>query len=405
MGRSRLLLLGLLAATAPGCLHGPRAFSASHALHNEALRTRIDEELLLNLVRLRYRDSPLFLQVGSVVTQFELAGSLGAGASLQESGPDSLGLDAGVGWSEQPTYTFTPLQDDEFVRRLLTPIDLELVMLMQRSGWSIERLMRLTVLSFGGLDNAPSASGPTPTRAPDFEDFLRLTKLLRGLQREGLLQLAYEKRSSDVSAPVESSSVLGADLLEAVESGLRFEPVEGSATRLVLRQSEKKPVLLMSPSIRDDPEALELASLLGLPPGRTRYELAVGTWSKTIDAAEADSVIGVSMRSLLGAFFYLSHGIDVPAAHVEQGLVTVTCDPAGEAFDWRRLTGDVLRVKTSPGRPAAAAIAVPYRGHWFYIEDSDLESKSTFALLLEIFNMSADASSAVAPALTLQVGG
>jgi len=401
----RLLVLGLLTATTPGCLHGPRAFRASHALHNEALRARIDEELLLNLVRLRYRDAPLFLQVGSVVTQFEVSGSLGAGASLQENGPDSVGLDAGVGWSEKPTYTFTPLQDDEFVRRLLTPIDLELVMLLQRSGWSIERVLRLAVQNFGGLDNASSASGPTPVRAPAFEDFVRLTKRLRSLQQDGLIQLGFEKRTSRVSAPVESASVRGADLVSAVENGLRFDPVEGSASRMVLTRGGRVPVLLVSPFVSDSEEVRELARLLGLPPGGTRYELAAGTRSRDAVGSEGDGAIVVSMRSLLGVFFYLSHGIDVPAAHVERGLVTVTRDTQGGIFDWRRLTGDILRVKTSPGRPAAAAIAVPYRGQWFYIEDSDLESKSTFALLLEMFNMSADAKLGATPALTLQVGG
>ena len=88
-----------------------------------------------------------------------------------------------------------------------------------------------------------------------------------------------------------------------------------------------------------------------------------------------------------------------------EGGVRRTRDAGGETFDWRQLTGDLLRVKTAPSRPPAAAVAVPYRGHWFYIEDADLESKSTFALLLELFNMSADASLVAAPTLTLPIGG
>lgn len=241
--RHPVLLIVLVVA--PGCLQGPRAFRASHALHNEALRARIDEELLLNLVRLRYRDSPLFLQVGSIVTQFEVSGSLGASGSRPEGGPGAVGLDARVGWSEQPTYTFMPLQDDQFVRRLLTPIDLELVVLLQRSGWSIERVLRLTVQQLGGLENAASASGPTPEQAPVFAEFLRLAKALRGLQRQGRVQLAYEERRAELSAPVEKASVRGADVVNAAKSSLRFEPVEGSPTQLVLTQKTKKPVLLV----------------------------------------------------------------------------------------------------------------------------------------------------------------
>ena len=95
----------------------------------------------------------------------------------------------------------------------------------------------------------------------------------------------------------------------------------------------------------------------------------------------------------------------MPEAHAEEGLVTVTHDPEGRVFDWRQLTGDLLRVKTSAGRPKSAAVAVPYRGHWFYVEDSDLDSKSTIALLIELLNMSADSDLAGAPTLTLPVGG
>jgi hypothetical protein len=39
--------------------------------------------------------------------------------------------------------------------------------------------------------------------------------------------------------------------------------------------------------------------------------------------------------------------------------------------------------------PQSAAIAVPYRGHWFYIDDRDLGAKSTFALLSQLFALQA----------------
>jgi hypothetical protein len=401
--RSPRLLVLLVALLTASCLQGPRAFRASHALHNEALRVRVDEELLLNLVRLRYRDSPLFLQVGSVVTQFEVSGSLGANGSLVEAGPGSLGVSAGVGWSEQPTYTFTPLQDDEFVRRLLTPLDLELVVLLQRSGWSIARVLRLTVQNFAGLDNATSASGPTPESAPDFVDFLRLTRALRGLQRRGGIALVYEERPALLSPPIESAAVLGADLVEAAQNGLRFRPAEGSSTQLVLTKIEKAPVLLVAPSMQGSAELQEFAGALGLDSGGARFELVVGVGAS--EGAPAGGALNVSMRSLLGMFFYLSHGIDVPAEHAATGLVTLTRDAEGRLFDWRRLTGDILSVKTSTVRPERAAVAVPYRGHWFYIEESDLESKSTLALLIELLNMSADEDLGAAPTLTLAVGG
>ncbi len=399
-----LLLLSALSLTT-SCLQGPRAFRASHAQHNEALRARIDEELLLNLVRLRYRDSPLFLQVGSVVSQFQMSSSLGLDGKLNESAPGSLGLSTGLGWQEKPTYTFTPLQDDEFVRRLLTPMDLEVVVLLQRSGWSIDRVLRLTVENLGGLENASSASGPTPSVAPVFSEFVRVSKALRRLQREGHIQLAFEEQRGAISSPVQASSVLGADVVQAAQSGYRFDPAEGNPSQLVLTQAKKKPLLYVSASAHDSLELQEIENALGLTHGLNQFDIVVGGSTGEPGAREPKPTLGVSTRSLLGTLFYLSQGIDIPTNHIEQGLVTVTRDADNNLFDWSQLTGDLFRVRSSSSRPAEAAIAVPYRGHWFYVEDADLESKSSFSLLLELFNMSAEVPSGAAPALTLPIGG
>lgn len=84
---------------------------------------------------------------------------------------------------------------------------------------------------------------------------------------------------------------------------------------------------------------------------------------------------------------YLSHGIDVPPEHVEEGLVTATFDAEGAYFDWARLSGDLLRVSACKHRPKHATVAVRHLGYWFYINDDDLQSKSTFKLLMELNNL------------------
>ena len=53
----------------------------------------------------------------------------------------------------------------------------------------------------------------------------------------------------------------------------------------------------------------------------------------------------------------------------------------------------------------AAYVKIRYRDHYYYIADNDLESKSTFMLLTEIFNMQAGQGVALMPTLTLPVGG
>lgn len=58
-------------------------------------------------------------------------------------------------------------------------------------------------------------------------------------------------------------------------------------------------------------------------------------------------------------------------------------------FGWNQIFDRVLRIRTAEKAPQTAMVAVPYRGHWFYIDDSDLDAKSTFALLSQLFALQA----------------
>ena len=40
-----------------------------------------------------------------------------------------------------------------------------------------------------------------------------------------------------------------------------------------------------------------------------------------------------------------------------------------------------MRVRSGPTEPTDAAVKVAVRDHWYWIDDSDLNSKTTFALL------------------------
>jgi len=75
---------------------------------------------------------------------------------------------------------------------------------------------------------------------------------------------------------------------------------------------------------------------------------------------------------------------------------------AGERFDWSRLTGNLIRVRSGE-KPSGAYVALEYRDHWFYIEDSDLESKTTFALLTTVLALQAGGVPSTGPVLTLPV--
>jgi hypothetical protein len=123
--------------------------------------------------------------------------------------------------------------------------------------------------------------------------------------------------------------------------------------------------------------------LLGLNPDLQRYRVKLGIGR--ID----DATITVLPRSMVSSLSYLSQSVQVPQAHEVSGIVTRTLENTGEPFDWNQIFERVMRIRTAPQAPATAAIAVPYRGHWFYIDDRDLDAKSTFALLSQLFALQA----------------
>ncbi|MFN6193398.1 MAG: hypothetical protein ACK5BN_06205, partial [Planctomycetota bacterium] len=64
----------------------------------------------------------------------------------------------------------------------------------------------------------------------------------------------------------------------------------------------------------------------------------------------------------------------------------------------------LLRGRHADERPPTAYVAVPYRGSWWYIDDADLDSKSTFFLLTWLFNLQASNAQAIGPMLTVGAG-
>ena len=57
-----------------GCAFGPRVLEKTHGRYNEAVRRVDEEQLLRNLVRMRYNETPLDLNVSSIAAQYELNG-------------------------------------------------------------------------------------------------------------------------------------------------------------------------------------------------------------------------------------------------------------------------------------------------------------------------------------------
>jgi hypothetical protein len=152
-----------------------------------------------------------------------------------------------------------------------------------------------------------------------------------------------------------------------------------------------------------------LAGILKLQPGLTQYDITVEALTPFPETFPAGGVksLDLETRSLLQALYFVAQGVDVPDEHAARGLVTVTVDDAGRPFDWRQVTSGLFRVRSAKGggpRPPTAHVAVPYEGYWFYIDDSDTDTKTTFSLLMELARLELSAKEGTEPLLAIPLG-
>ena len=124
-------ILGAFLVSVAGCAKlGPATIKSQRVDYNLAVQKTNDEQLLLNLARLKYRDTPFFMEVSSVASQFILSTTGNVSATLQEGVKGLFGLGGSVGMTERPTVTYSPLQGNQFIQRVLTPLPLETITLL-----------------------------------------------------------------------------------------------------------------------------------------------------------------------------------------------------------------------------------------------------------------------------------
>ena len=408
-----------------GCTLGPRQIHKERQDYNQAVQQSFREEMLLNLVRLRYRETPEFLSVGGIAAQYTFDGSAGGGLTLPDGGTKVGSLSGRLARTERPTFSYVPARGAEFQKGLLAPIDLQSLELLTRTGWSWERIFRVTVQFMNRVDNATSAGGPTPELKPSYEEFHYLAQLMRRLQVQRAIELASaEREATPKRIPLSKDQLDGGFVIDSIKEGYRFKETDEG---LFLVKDQQFVALIIHPRAKVSSEMQEIARLLDLEvdydsPKHAIFEVESGKegWIQSTFANatsfqvdpemacvdEADLPAGlsgvhdgtplrtdivVSTRSLLEVMFYLSQGVGVPLEHQAQGLVTLTVDEAGEAFDWSEMMHDLFTIRACKSCPKHAAVAVRYRDYWFYIDERDQDSLSTFTLLIELFGIEVQA--------------
>ena len=182
--RPRIYLLFGLILLAAGCGVGPQAIRKDRIDYNEAIISTFREQMLVNLVRMRYQDSPYFLETTSVSTQYVAGGSAGAVADINVDGSSQIeyGLAGDLVYEERPTVTYVPITGEDFAKRLLSPVPLQSLMLLVNSGCEIDRVLRCCVIRVNDLWSVPSSPILRSEDLRDYGAFLLAAASMRQLQ-------------------------------------------------------------------------------------------------------------------------------------------------------------------------------------------------------------------------------
>ena len=337
---------------------GPKAIRDVQPSYNESIVKTDSEQLLLNIVRLRYCETPYFLSVSNVVENRKSTTRVGlSGTGLKRH--REYTLSAGVAYTEffqNPTITFSPLKGEAFTKSMATPISMPLVVGLMQTGWCPKRVFSLCVERINHLDNATTASGPTPKRPPNFEEFEQCVKTINRLHKRNQVAFGLD--------PEDNSSLIMRISDQAASSG----------------------------------DAMLLKRQLGLDPLKSEFRFV----SNFFDTKEDN--LPVRTRSLIEILFFVSHAVQVPQKDIDDGLVVQTIDKSGDVFDWEhQLSGNLLHVLCSEDKkgPENAYLKVPYRGKWFFIPDNDINSKITFMFIKNLLNLQSGDPNAAIPSLVI----
>ena len=376
--------------------------------YNDVVRDTNDEQLLMNIVRLRYADSPVFIDLPSITSQFEMAGrgSYLGGYGNQYKGRSSLGFGE-LSLRDTPTLSYHPREGREIAKSLLTPLSSDLFIVVN-AGANLEQLLLLTINDINDVPNAPRATTLMPKVPEDNDQFLRGIRILESLRDRDATELALGTReeTDGASDPIPRSSLDGSDLLKAAKEGYAYR--NQGENQVILRKVEKEIFLRVRDPYVDSPEMKEVSRIFHLIPGQSKYrlksELNEDANPKLPNPLGNDTIY-LNMRSILQIMTFLSKGVCVPDEHVQAGIVPMTDGPDGRPFDWTGITAGNFRVHASKRRPRNAEVVIHYRGYWFSIAENDVNSRASLAILEILFALQESDVKSVGPLLTLPLGG
>src|SRR5258705_13466821 len=132
---------------------GPGTVARDRYDYSSSISESWKRQTLLNIVKMRYLDPPIFVDVGQIIAGYSLETAVSVGGSVSSPRDNNLSFGASGKYTDRPTITYTPLTGNKFVKALTTPLPPESVFFMIQSGWPADGVLLAAAASINGLKN------------------------------------------------------------------------------------------------------------------------------------------------------------------------------------------------------------------------------------------------------------
>jgi hypothetical protein len=146
-----------------------------------------------------------------------------------------------------------------------------------------------------------------------------------------------------------------------------------------------------------DSDLTELKGLICIQSSNNVYEIMDG--NKEIPLPPSCDQIVIQTHSIFHMLFMLSLLIEVPQEHNQKGMVEPTDRLTTELENIRENIH--LKIYCNKELPPDTFVSVKHNGYWFFIKNTDIESKDEFSHTQAILSMAETGAVTGTPILTL----
>jgi len=321
-----------------GCAHlGPKTIPADRFDYSTAIADSWKQQTLLNIVKIRYMDLPVLVDVASIVSGYSMQTGVNVNGTLSSQNAiqgNSLAAGGQAIYIDRPTITYVPLTGQKFLRELVTPIDPKNIFFLIQTGYAADFVLALTIESLNGVRNRSTTGGEIREADPAF---VRALELLREVQSAGAVSLRVQE-----------------------------DKAKGSTALLLFRRDD------VSPDIRE--KLAEIRRLLKLDPIQQQFVLSYSP------VRGGDNELAVNSRSMLQIMAAFASFVDLPEAHIKDHSAIPAVESSAQE-------NRKVRIHCGKEKPGSSFAAVRYRDHWFWIEQGDWQTKRALTAVIFFFTL------------------